>query len=1084
MTPAERFQRLREIFMQACELPSAERDRFLSDTCGDDNALRQEIERLLAHDARESNVVDAAVQGQVADELAADLAADPEPELTPERIGSYRVVRVVGRGGMGTVYQAEQENPQRRVALKMVRPGLGRAPMLKRLQREAQLLGRLQHPGIAQVYEAGFATIDRGRHPYFAMEYIDGLPLTAFAERLQLCTRARLELVARACDAAHYAHERGIIHRDLKPGNILVINRDDAHEQAQECGASAKCGEGFKCAGQPKIVDFGVARAMDTDMATVSLQTDVGHLVGTLSYMSPEQIAGNPADLDRRCDIYALGVILHELLAGRPPHEVSSRTIPEAARIIRDEEPSRLGSINNVYRGDIETIVGKALDKDPARRYQTAARMAADIRRFLHHQPIEARPAGAIYRLGKFARRNRVLAGGVATTFVALVIGLLSTTWLAMRESRAHQEADRALYRAGLAVAGAALREGDVVTAKQHLAAVPEALRGWEWSYYHAQLDQSTISLKFAQHDNPSPSIQMRGVAHVWFSEDDQRVHVARRCLVDNRVEVGTWDVASGRRVHEWHVAGAFRMAPLLDRTTLIVQATDLPQLYDATHGVADRALDVPLMRGPRGHIHSLLPAPTLSWEPSPQLELLGKDASFVVFSPDFRHVCSASRFTDVRLFSLDAGGAEIAVPPHPEGIGDAIFSSDGRYLFTAGNDRRLACFDLQEAGLMVWEQPESHDDAVLAAALSPDGRTLVTGGQDRVVRVWDAQTGTAQGKLLGHRDPIFALAFCSNGSRVASFSDNDLRLWNIDVARDLTIMRGHTGFVRTMAMSPDGSLLASGGAELRIWDVARAKLVLEKTHDDDTWYQHLSFSPDGRRLLVNREIRTQGTRRGEALMIDARNGRTVESLSARVYQGRVASSPAGNRLIIGSSAHAYQLLDGDTLTPISELGDPRIFRFDRSGRRLAYATKTELLVCDADDGRIIRSWPQEYASSICFLRDGAWLASASAKGTVKLFDVASGRLQGTLTGHAGKVTCMTELASHGRLITGSDDRTIRLWDINRFEEVCVLRGHADRIWDLTVTPDERTIFSASGDYTIRRWDTRPTRDIMGARGQ
>ncbi|HTC36486.1 MAG TPA: serine/threonine-protein kinase [Bryobacteraceae bacterium] len=344
-----------------------------------------------------------------------DQATTPKP--TPVSIGRYRIIRLIGEGGMGAVYEAEQDQPRRTVALKVIKSACVPSELLRRFQQESQALARLQHSGIAQVYEAGTADGDFGPQPYFAMEFIaNGQPLTKFAERQRLSARQRLELLAEVCDAVHHAHQRGIIHRDLKPANILVDEN-----------------------GHVKILDFGVARVTDSD-TQATRQTDVGLLIGTLAYMSPEQALADPLELDIRSDVYALGVILYELLAGKLPYSLSHK-LHEAVHTIREQDPSPLTAVSRDYRGDIETIAARALEKDKARRYSSAADLAADIRRYLKDEPIVARPASVSYQLGKFARRNKALVAGVAAVFVVLVAGVAASTWEAVRARRAQQTA-------------------------------------------------------------------------------------------------------------------------------------------------------------------------------------------------------------------------------------------------------------------------------------------------------------------------------------------------------------------------------------------------------------------------------------------------------------------------------------------------------------------------------------------------------------------------------------------------------------------------------------------------------------------
>lgn len=430
---------LEEIFQQAVDLPPQERAGFLRRRCAGDDRLRAEVQTLLDHDllAAESFLQQpplSAVRHPAGD------------DGLPARVGRYQILRKIGEGGMGIVYEARQDDPQRTVALKIVRPGWARSSLLRRFRQEALVLGQLQHPGIACIYEADTARLTSAvgtfEQPYFAMELIRGETVTAWADARKLDLHGRLRLIEQVCEAVEYAHAQGVIHRDLKPANILV---DES--------------------GRPRILDFGVARVTvgdrsggpvadrswaGLDAQSLTLHTDVGQIVGTLSYMSPEQMSGDPDEIDGRCDVYSLGVILYELLTGRLPHDVRHCAIGEAARIVREEEPSRLSTINTLYRGDIETIVAKAIEKDRQRRYPRVAVLAEDLRRFLRHEPIVARPPRWGYRLHKFARRNAGLVAGLAAAFVMLVLALIGTSWGLWQAS---QQRDQALNEAAKALA-------------------------------------------------------------------------------------------------------------------------------------------------------------------------------------------------------------------------------------------------------------------------------------------------------------------------------------------------------------------------------------------------------------------------------------------------------------------------------------------------------------------------------------------------------------------------------------------------------------------------------------------------------
>jgi serine/threonine protein kinase/Tfp pilus assembly protein PilF len=435
----KRFQQMAAIFEEVSDLPAADRTALLDKACRDDPKLRDEVESLLQrHDREQADARFDALERDVR-EKAEDLTATNMSTTGPRSIGRYEIRDVIATGGMGTVYEAVQDHPRRRVALKLMRRGMTSRSALHRFRHEAEILGRLQHPNIGQIFDAGKLDEGEGAQPYFAMEFVRGRPLIDHCDAQDLGTRDRLALFVKVCDAVQYAHLRGVIHRDLKPDNILV----DAH-------------------GEPKILDFGIARATDADIQATTLRTDIGQLIGTVPYMSPEQVTGDPDQLDTRSDVYSLGVILYEMLCGRLPHDLKDKNIPEAVRVIREEDPTPLSSVNRVFRGDLETIAAKALEKEKNRRYQSPAELAADIRHYLTDEPIVARPASTFYQLRKFARRNRVLVGGVAAVFVVLAAGAVVATVLAIGQARARAEAQR---QAEVAEAINAFLTDDMLTA-------------------------------------------------------------------------------------------------------------------------------------------------------------------------------------------------------------------------------------------------------------------------------------------------------------------------------------------------------------------------------------------------------------------------------------------------------------------------------------------------------------------------------------------------------------------------------------------------------------------------------------------
>jgi tetratricopeptide (TPR) repeat protein/predicted Ser/Thr protein kinase len=406
---------------EALRQPPESRATWLSAQCGSDAGLLAAAQAALASQSQHTLDLDA-----VAGALDASQIDGPPPSETgstaiPARLGRYRLVRVLGEGGMGVVYLAEQDLPRRTVALKVIRPGLLTPRAVRRFEHETHTLARLQHPGIAQVFEAGWIDSPAGRQPFIAMEHVHGRTLAEFVQQDDPPINTRLQLFVRVCQAVQHAHQRGVIHRDLKPSNILITPE-----------------------GEPKVLDFGVSKLVDDQSsgATATLATEAQQIVGTVPYMSPEQIAGAPEDVDTRSDVYTLGVILFELLSGRLPHEVMGRTIVEASHIITTREAPRLASVSPRLRGDLDTIVAKAVHRDRAMRFQSPADLAADIERYLRREPIMARPPSTLYNLRRFAERNRPLVAVGTLAALLLVSGVAGITWQAVEATRGRQLAE------------------------------------------------------------------------------------------------------------------------------------------------------------------------------------------------------------------------------------------------------------------------------------------------------------------------------------------------------------------------------------------------------------------------------------------------------------------------------------------------------------------------------------------------------------------------------------------------------------------------------------------------------------------
>ncbi len=419
MTP-EHHDILTRAFLEARDMDSDERRAVIERITSVEANLGSRLERMLEkHD--QSAAADARTSGAWTPRWSL-LGADED--AAPDRIGPYEIIEEIGRGGMGIVYRARQSHPQRDVALKVQRTGgmstLGR----RRFEFEIEALGRLRHPGIAPLFEAGLMQVGDRTTPWFAMELIDGAPLIEYIESHQPGTEARVGLILRICDAVAYAHRRGIIHRDLKPANVLMAEDDQS-------------------IAQPRILDFGVARLVDPGDDRVTMRTEAGQIIGTVAYMSPEQLNADPDAIDQRSDVYSLGAMMFETLSGELPYDIRGRGPADAIRVIATTEALRLRGVRPDLPRDLDAITARAMAEDPDARYQSVDALQRDLGRWLRGEPVEAHSRSRLYLLRKFTARNKVLVGGVCATLLALTAGLIATLVLAdaEREQRARAEA-------------------------------------------------------------------------------------------------------------------------------------------------------------------------------------------------------------------------------------------------------------------------------------------------------------------------------------------------------------------------------------------------------------------------------------------------------------------------------------------------------------------------------------------------------------------------------------------------------------------------------------------------------------------
>ena len=656
---------------------------------------------------------------------------DNREAASPIQIDGYSIIGAIGDGGMGTVYEAEQEKTCRRVALKVIRLGMASREMIKRFRLEGHVLERLQHPGIAQFYEAGLTA---NGLPFIAMELIVGVALNEYARKLAI--DARIELMARVCDIVQYAHNQGVIHRDLKPANILV-----------------------DMSGQPRVLDFGVARASDIDLQTTAAHTQTGQLIGSLSYMSPEQISANPSGIDWRADVYSLGVILFELITGRQPFELQNLPLPEAARMICELPAPGLRTINRVFRGDVETIVAKALEKDPRKRYASALELAEDLRRYLSGKPIQAQPLSSIERFIRWSQKNRALSVSMSVIAILITATAILSTFAALRfqessdrnarlaeenliarqraeraneESRRRGEAERwERYRANISAAANALQLQNMGEAKSSLESAPVEHRNWEWRYLHGQLVSP-------HREFPSPYVMNR----LAFCSD--RTRIATVASAENIVLV--WETAISDQPRE--------------------------------------------LRGGDGVV----------------LTRISSDAGYVVFG---------TNSGQIQIVDLVTGKEVAAFQAHAGKITALEFDSQNRLLASAGQDNMVCVWDLATAQNQA--VLTDLDDEPNRLAVSSDGKRLLV--VTKSLRLWDLEKKQVVATLVENQQSmgITEFGFCLDGQRAFSaidFPANDIQLWDVQTGQLLLELKGHQNTIFDIACSADGSRIASASLD------------------------------------------------------------------------------------------------------------------------------------------------------------------------------------------------------------------------------------------------------------------------------
>jgi WD40 repeat protein/tRNA A-37 threonylcarbamoyl transferase component Bud32/tetratricopeptide (TPR) repeat protein len=949
---------------------------------------------------------------------------------------------------MGTVYRAEQTRPvKRRVALKLIKVGMDSRVVLARFDAERQALALMDHPNIARVYDGGTTAASQ---PFFVMELVEGVPITEYCDQRRLRVRARLELFVAVRQAVQHAHQKGIIHRDLKPSNILVTEVEGRPT--------------------PKVIDFGVAKAMEFRLTEQSL-ADTGAIVGTPTYMSPEQADPSSMDIDTRTDVYALGVILYELLAGSPPIDAKQfkrGAFLEMLRMVREVDPPRPSTkvstaealpsiaarrdidpehLKRALKGDLDWIVMKALEKDRTRRYETANGFAADVLRHLANEPVVAAPPSRAYRMRKFVRKNRGRVIAASLMLTALVVGIVGTT-LGLFQARRQEQIAQTLATKEAEARG---RAEDLAT--KEAKARGEADAKAEQLAREDYVNRVNRAYREVQDDNISLAEDLlhgcEPVRRAW-----EWYFVERLCNSERRVlELGDTSVNALAYSPDgtWVVAGSgsvpfgvtTRVGPTVD-----VWDVNSGQLRKALPGAKGTLLDVAVSPDGKKVAAGCSAGVVLVWDVEtgrsawtrnePELASMS-----LAFSPDGKSLAvgygkfHGQQVGRVKVWDAASGKERKAFAGPRGGVNKVAFHPDGKRLAVAGSGV-VEIWDVENVRKL--HELEGHKKWVYCLAYSLDGKWLATGAWDGTVKLRDSATGVEALTIFAHEGYVLSLAFSPDSRNLVTTSeDRSVRLWELPSGRRVSTFHGHTDFVQTVAFRPDGCEVGTGSVDgsIRFWDLRTSRPVVVEHAD---WVNRLAFRRDSLRVLSeswrngtapgppNEPPRDWNPVTGE---LDATlAGTNFEPLPADYVRG-----PLGYLERINSRQFSVTSPDGKLVASAGDSGNE-----DEESRSKEYSISS-LIIREARSGRFLRA----------------------------------------LTGHSADVVSLGFSPDGSRLATASFDRTVKLWDTTTWQDVFTLRGHTAGVVCLAFSPDGNQIVTGGIDFTARAWNATPLPSNMTA---
>jgi eukaryotic-like serine/threonine-protein kinase len=997
------------------------------------------------------------------------------------QFGKYELLREIARGGMGVVFKARQKGLNRVVALKMILAGQLADPSdVRRFYAEADAAARLQHPNIVAIHEVG--EID-GQH-YFSMDFIEGKSLSELVRAGPLSNQVAARYVREIAEAIHYAHQHGILHRDLKPSNVLLDSDN-----------------------QPRVTDFGLAKQIEGGLEL----TVTGTMVGTPSYMPPEQTGSGRGEVGPASDVYSIGAILYELLTSRPPFRAAN-LIDTIMQVVASEPVSPRLLNPNVDR-DLETICLKCLQKVPAKRYASARDLADDLRRFANGEPILAQPVGQFERFRRWCRRNPYIAGLLATVGV-----LLLTVAVGALVSAERQRGLRTIAEDARGVAQQKAAESNYLLVRQYVASgvgrmnerdLPGSL---PWFARALTREQGDADREVIHRFRTAAVVaQSPKLSHVWFHEGPV-LHAAfspdgsRVATAGDDGMVFVRDARTGRPLGPGmrHPNAVTRVAFNGDGSRLLTAGAEgAARLWNAESG--EQVLPAWMHDGP---------------------------VTYAAFSADGRRVVTCGRDKTARIWDTVTGAPLTGPLVHDHPVRQAGFSPDGRTLATACGEHSGAFFLGGYATLWNAESGEPlhrlpHSASVACVNFSGDGKRVVTAGEDHLAKVWDAVTGKALLSTLRHTDLVADAAFSPDDRRVVTASyDDTVKVWDPRTGEVLVPALKHDGEVRKVAFSPDGRRLATAGVygTAQVWDLASGELVFPRLTHAGT-VNHVEFSPDGRLLLT-------ASGDGSARLWDLVAGEPAPTLLRHAARARsVDFHPRDHRVITGSEDRTARIWNADTGEPVGEIlahegavqhacfspdgllaasaGDDRTARVWEAdtGKPVASATghgDKLRFVAFSPDSRLIatasldhtaRVWnattgaavthPLQHEQGVfhvTFSPDGAYLASSSLDGTTRVWNAASGEPVGIPLRHSSSVglpdSIWAAFSPDARSIvtasayaTGTGTGGARVWNVESGRPVTPFVNHTQGVSHATFSSDGRSILTASSDDTARIWD-------------